>query len=368
MSKSLRRSEKWFRRGLWLVALVFAGFLITLGGLVIGDLPHVERSLTIEDFLQDTQVEDLRAERRAIEDALDETYGRLRQAKSEHEAAKELNESGREALKNWVSTRTATDRPDDDDALVERTRALDKLTEREDQKREAVRRLERTAEDQEAQRIEVDSEITALKMTASNALDRARDRASVRIFGYRLLVTLPLLMLAGWLFAKRRQSKWWPFVWGFIFFALFVFFVELVPYLPSFGGYVRAIVGVVITVLVGRYAIIALNRYLEQQREIEAQPDIERRKRLSYDIALARLDKHVCPSCERSVDLDDGVTDFCPHCGIGLYDQCKECMSRKNAFSKFCFACGAPEPSNAEEVDSSTKSEGSAPLMPKATP
>ena len=32
MSKSLRLSEKWFRRGLWLVAFVFAGFLIGLGG------------------------------------------------------------------------------------------------------------------------------------------------------------------------------------------------------------------------------------------------------------------------------------------------------------------------------------------------
>ena len=28
MSKALRLSEKWFQRGLWLVALVFAGFLI----------------------------------------------------------------------------------------------------------------------------------------------------------------------------------------------------------------------------------------------------------------------------------------------------------------------------------------------------
>lgn len=31
MSKSLRLSEKWFRRGLWLVAVVFASFLIGLG-------------------------------------------------------------------------------------------------------------------------------------------------------------------------------------------------------------------------------------------------------------------------------------------------------------------------------------------------
>ena len=32
MTKALRLSEKWFRRGLWLVAYVFASFLIGLGG------------------------------------------------------------------------------------------------------------------------------------------------------------------------------------------------------------------------------------------------------------------------------------------------------------------------------------------------
>ena len=30
MSKSLRLSEKWFNRGLWLVAFIFAGFLIKM--------------------------------------------------------------------------------------------------------------------------------------------------------------------------------------------------------------------------------------------------------------------------------------------------------------------------------------------------
>ena len=62
MSKSLRLSEKWFRRGLWLVALVFAGFLIGLGGTVVGDLPQVEAPLRVDDFLDRAAAETLRAQ------------------------------------------------------------------------------------------------------------------------------------------------------------------------------------------------------------------------------------------------------------------------------------------------------------------
>ena len=51
MSKSLRLPEKWFRRGLWLVALAFAFFLIGLGGLVVGNLPQPNHSLEVESFI-----------------------------------------------------------------------------------------------------------------------------------------------------------------------------------------------------------------------------------------------------------------------------------------------------------------------------
>jgi len=146
--------------------------------------------------------------------------------------------------------------------------------------------------------------------------------------------------VAGWLFVKKRKGTYWPFVWGFIFFALFAFFVELVPYLPSYGGYVRYVVGIAVTALVGRYAILALNRYLERQKLAEALPDQERRKELSYDVALARLAKSVCPGCERPVDLKNEKIDFCPHCGIGLFDRCGACSTRKSAFAHFCHACG----------------------------
>jgi predicted RNA-binding Zn-ribbon protein involved in translation (DUF1610 family) len=94
-------------------------------------------------------------------------------------------------------------------------------------------------------------------------------------------------------------------------------------------------------VLVGRYAILALQRYLERQREAELLPDAQRREELSYDVALTRIAKSVCPGCERPVDLKDTKIDFCPHCGIGLHNHCGHCKTRKSAFSLFCHACGA---------------------------
>jgi predicted RNA-binding Zn-ribbon protein involved in translation (DUF1610 family) len=123
---------------------------------------------------------------------------------------------------------------------------------------------------------------------------------------------------------------------------VFAFFVELVPYLPSYGGYVRYIVGIVATVLVGRQAIVALNRYLERQKAAEQLPDAQRREELSYEEGLVRLGKGVCPGCERPVDLKNEKIDFCPHCGIGLFARCPQCATRKSAFTKFCHSCGTP--------------------------
>ncbi|MBC7520014.1 MAG: zinc ribbon domain-containing protein [Sandarakinorhabdus sp.] len=341
MSQSLRLSEKWFNRGLWVIALVFAGFLIGLGNVIVGDLPQVDGQITRDDFIDHAGVDPLRVARDAANARAEAANPPLEQAELRLRAAQQAYFSGRETFENWVSTRTATARPEQDAELVARTAALDTLKAAEDTARIEAEAQRQIRLDATQARDRAVAAMAPYEQAAQSLYEAALQRSELRVFLYRLALTLPLLVIAGWLFVRQRKSQWWPFVWGFILFALFAFFVELVPYLPSYGGYVRFITGIIITVLVGRYAIVALNKYLAQQRLAEAQPDKVRRDVLSYDAALARLDKKVCPGCERPVDLKDPAIDFCPHCGIGLFDHCRACDARKNAFSPFCPACGA---------------------------
>ncbi|MFZ4687923.1 MAG: serine endopeptidase [Polymorphobacter sp.] len=340
MSKSLRLSEKWFNRGLWLIALILAGFLIGLGNVIVGDLPQVDGAISREAFIDHAAVDPLRLARDAAGKQAEAAQPPLEQAELKLQAAGQAYASGRETFQNWVATRTATAQPGQDSELVARTNALDALKAAEDRARIEAERQRQIMLDASQARDRAEAAITPYTDAAQTKYEAELRASELRVFLYRLALTLPLLAIAGWLFVRQRKSKYWPFVWGFIIFALFAFFVELVPYLPSYGGYVRFAVGIIVTLLVGRYAIVALNRYRAEALLAEAQPDKVRREVLSYDAALARLDKKVCPGCERPVDLKDPAIDFCPHCGIGLFDHCGACAARKSAFSPFCHACG----------------------------
>lgn len=340
MSKGLRLTERWLTRALWLVAFIFAGFLIGLGGKIVENLWDVEAPLTVEQFMDQRRAAEVKAQRDAAQEKLDAARTALEQAEQKHAVARSNTRSARASFDNWLATRRVTARPDQDRELVARTEALDALESEERKALSAVETQEQAMLDASQQAQQARSRWEALERPAVQAHAQALRAKELRVFLYRLALTLPLLVVAGWLFAHKRKSSWWPFAWGFIFFALFAFFFELVPYLPSYGGYVRYVVGIVVTVVVGRHAILSLQRYLARQKQSEALPDAERRQTMRYDLALARLGKSVCPGCERAVDLKDTAIDYCPHCGIGLFDRCGGCATRKNAFARFCFSCG----------------------------
>ncbi len=360
--KGLRTPERVFRIVLWFVAVIFAGFLIGLGSLVVRDLPTVDERVTIEDFLDRAKTGSIDAAIRSAE--TDERTGSERLATQELQlsSANAAYASARQAFDNWIATRQSTERSDQDPEVIKRTRALDELN-------ATSRKAEVEVEKTRALQLQIGQQLTqlrgdrrALEDAAAVPFGAAVRAMELHVFLIRLAITLPPLAIAAWLFVKQRKSRWWPFVWGFIFFAAFTFFVELVPYLPSYGGYVRYLVGIGLTIAVGRYAIVGMQRYLERQRAAEQQSEAVRRRALSYEHAIKSVTGGVCPGCERGFKVHDGETNFCMHCGMKLYDHCVVCTARKNAFFHYCPSCGANKPADSSTGDAPPTSTTVAPV------
>jgi hypothetical protein len=343
MFKSLRVPERLFSIAMWAVSLVFAGFLIGLGGKVVGELPGVDQAITIDQFMDQSQVGPLRSQR----DLLREEQSRVDNLRNTLSLQLDSNRTTyaarKEAYDNWRSTRTATSDPDQDPDGIARMRVLDTLL-------ESQARAQKAIEVQDARRLQVSQSIDSLdtrealfREDAAVPYQRALFQQELKVFGIRLALTLPLLLIGIWLIAKKRKSDYWPLARGFVLFALFAFFVELVPYLPSYGGYVRYIVGIVLTLVAGHYVIRAMKVYVAKRQVVEKQTETQRRAALGYENALRKMGANLCPGCERTiVGGANSTTNFCVHCGMKLFDNCPACTTRKNAFFQYCPTCGVP--------------------------
>ena len=344
MFKSLRVPERLFAIAMWLVSLVFAWFLSGLGGKIVGDLPGVDKRTTVESFLDSTRI------RRT-----DQTRDSLRRLHQDREAdatsarlrlttASNAYRARRQSFDNWIQTRRATTDPRQDPEVIARTRELDVLGRSQRAAQQEVERADAEVLSLSQSIDRVSRERSDLYEVARKQYERVRFGEELRVFLIRLAITLPLLLIAWWLVARKRKTQYWPLYRGFVLFAVFTFFVELVPYLPSYGGYVRYGVGVLLTAVAGVYLTRAMKRYLAKRAEVERQTEAERRRAMSYELGIKRVTEGVCPGCERAIAPPTGSNpvNFCVHCGMTLFDECPSCKSRKNAFFQYCPSCGVP--------------------------
>lgn len=351
MLKSVRAPEKVYGLVLWVVSVVFAGFIIGLGNLVIGDLPQVTTEISPEQFANGPRTQAIGAELRQIAARRGAIDDKLQIAKLQLEQAHRSSQSATDTFEAWIQTRNATTNPRQDPEVLARTHSLEALKGNE-------RTIQADIDALDSERLPLDQRESALQVEQNNLREAAypayqakQFAQELRVFLLRLAITLPMLLVATWLVVKKRKSDTWPLARGFVLAAVFVFFVELVPYLPSYGGYVRYGVGIVLTFAAGMFLIRNMRAYLANRLAVEAQAEAERRKLVSHDEAFRKMAAKQCPGCDRPIATMEGSeSNFCVHCGMTLYDHCHSCNTRKMAFFRFCMACGTPAQAETGEI------------------
>ena len=362
--KSANSPETLFRIVMWGISLCFASFLVGLGNIIIRDLPKVERAVQLEDY-QDAGQLQKNTQRREQNQKEQTVLTRERElAQQSANTARSAYASEQDNYHNWLALRGITEDNKQNPDVVARAQHLETLKVAQ---RKAQLELERIDGELIRNRQETNrlyEQEREMSNEARKPYESARRRQELSIFGVRLLFTLPLLGIGIWAFRSRRTNKYWPLWRGFIGFALFTFFFELVPYLPSYGGYVRYAVGIILTALAGHYLIKWMQAYLERRKAAEQQAESTRRASMDRDAALRKLSANLCPSCERPVVSVDGKpASFCVHCGLNLYTECGHCHSRMNSFFAHCGACGQAMP-RCDKVTEGTQP----PRIPPASP
>ncbi|MDF0605590.1 serine endopeptidase [Neisseriaceae bacterium TC5R-5] len=342
-TQSLSRPEKWIRLASWLVALVFAGFLIALGNLVISDLFYVPQGgpPKLSVFEKQAGVAALEQQHTALQQQTKSLQNK-QELLSETRAQLERHyQTQRKGLANWLASSEVSGDANQHIEVKRRTLALDELQaqilswqQKEDQLNQQLITLRQ-------QQTSLTLRMDQHKEHAYQQYQQALQSFELKVFALRLAVVLPLLLLAVWLFIRYRQHRYWFFVYGFGLFSLFAFFVELLPYLPSFGGYVRLIVGIALTVFAGMRMIQAFQRYAEHKRQELQQSQSSRAQQVLYTEALSAYQKKNCPSCEHQYNIAGEDADYCIHCGLQLFKICG-CNARNFAFFPFCKKCGSP--------------------------
>lgn len=338
---SSRRPAIFYAIVMWVVSVVIAGFLIQLGASVIADVPLSTAPIHQEDFIDEAASDELSSQLEINASQQAEVAREITELTAEQGAAQQKYNAARAGFDNWIRARSATESQDQNPEVIARTQSLDALNEIQTDARQAVHTAQAELRNLSHEESNLQSQRRTLREAARAPYQKALQINTLKIFLIRLLILLPLLLVSAWLIARKRQSAYWPLFRGFIFFSVFAFFVELVPYLPSYGGYFRSIVGLIVAGVAGKYVIVAMRRYLEKKQTEESKTETERRQAISYEVALKKLSSQTCPSCDRSfANKKEEGADFCVHCGFCLYNKCSSCDTRDNSFHKYCGACG----------------------------
>ncbi|MBB6462804.1 zinc ribbon domain-containing protein [Flammeovirga kamogawensis] len=351
-NKKLERTSKWIN---YLIALVLCGFLISLSSQFMGDIDDWEGRPTVEEFRDQAFVKKQKAALKKLYVKRDYQNEKRSSIQKTIEAASKNYRNEKKSYDNWLAARKTVGSPSEDKEILSRANKLDAHYKTEQEWRAKMALIDDTLS-------VLGKDITTLQTSLSDEKEIAYTKQEeeiraydLKVFLIRLFIVLPILGLGIFFIIKFRKHKYWPIFLGYVMFSFYAFFFGLVPYLPSYGGYIRYTVGIVLSILFGMYAINKIKAFIEKKKSELKVPSNERAKKVQLETAERALANHMCPSCGKDFilkkwdkDLDRKfkaqgygiVTNFCRYCGLELFKPCTNCGTENYAHLPYCSKCG----------------------------
>ena len=350
-NKKLEKTSKLIN---YVIAIVLCGFLISFSTKFLGDIDEWKESPSVEEFIDHNLKEEQNAEVAKLDESIRQKQEKIYTIEKTVRIANSNYVKAKESYDNWLQARQTVGSPNDDREVTARAIALDEIY-----KTQLAWELELAGINEEIQalRNQQEEHYQVIRDDEQRAYDEQNEafrKYSLKIFLLRLAVILPLLLLGIYFIVKFRKHKYWPLFLGYILFSFYAFFFGLVPYLPSYGGYIRYTVGIILSVVFGIYAINKIRAFMERKKSELKESTQDRAKKVQSETAEKALDNHMCPSCGKDfivkgwdksgkktrTEVLGMVTNFCRFCGLELFKPCKKCGHENYAHLPFCANCG----------------------------
>ena len=354
MDINSKKLEKTSRIIYYSISVILCLFLVLLCNKIIDDIDNTSVRPVEETFENKTKLSQLNLQENKLNLQGENYSSQKTLIEKTITTAKENYSNEKQSFDNWVQTRKTLGSPDKDQEVIDRARKLDEIHKIEEDWKIKLNDKQTEIEAVDNQKKELQKLIDIEKNEAETKFEQSVKRYDLKVFLIRLLIVAPILALGIFFFVRYRRHKYWPLYFGFTLFGFYAFFFGLVPYLPSYGGYIRYTVGIIVSVGLGYYAIKTIRKYIEErQAELKVSTN-ERSKKVQTEGAEKALENHYCPSCGKDFiikkwefpvkgkenELQKVVTDFCRHCGLELFCTCKQCENKNFAHLPFCSSCG----------------------------
>ena len=354
MDINSKKLEKTSRLIYYSISIILCLFLVLLCNKIIDDIDSTSTRPLMESFENKAKLSQLTTKQNALNLQIENLSAQRSLIEKTIKTAEENYTSEKQSFDNWVQTRKTLGSPDKDQEVIDRAKRLDEIHKIKDAWKVKLEAKQTEIETVSKQNNALQKLVNDEKTEAENKFDSAVKNYELKVFLIRLFIVAPILALGIFFFIRYRRHKFWPLYFGFTLFSFYAFFFGLVPYLPSYGGYIRYTVGIIVSGGLGYYAIKTIGKYIEdKQAELQVSTE-ERSKKVQMEVAEKALENHYCPSCGKDfiikkwalpikgeeIELRYVTTDFCRYCGLELFSNCKKCENKNFAHLPFCSSCG----------------------------